>query len=229
MERKSMSVAVGLIALLTASPRSSAQDAPDHSASASQAASDPVKGKRPPVPASQLPMEDLHDVGYILQLIRQQAVDIYAEATRRKTASDSAIEPLDVIPNQPLLGESDYKPLRKAWIAFFIGTMEPLVHLLDEGWRDVSSGTVKLKVPAVKRSVLDRMMAEIGDSLTAINKHLNKCADVLDTTDSVNLIIAHEAAGIAAEVSKAEQVRTRTFKIFGNVGAPGTYEMRSKQ
>jgi len=230
MQRKAMSVLLfgALIALFNSAPGTSAKEVSEHSALTSHAASGPVKGKHPAVSASQLPLEDLHDVGYILQLIRQQAVDIYAEATRRKTATDSAVEPLDAIPNQPLLGERDYKPLRKAWIVFFMGAMEPLARLLDEGWRDASEEAVELKVPADKKPVLDRMMAKIGDSVTAINEHLNKCADVLDTTDSGNIVIAHEAVAIASEVSKAEQVRAKAVRMFGNLGEPGTYTRRSK-
>jgi len=201
-----------LIASFASSPRSSAQDE--------------AKRKLPPVSASQLPLEDLHDVGYILLLIKQQAVDIYAEAARLKTVSDATIQPLNAIPQQPRLEESAYKPLRKAWIVFFIGTMEPLVHLLDEGLKDINSGAVELKVPVAKKPELDRMTAKIGDSLAAINKHLNTCADVLDTNDSDNLIIADQARAIADEVAKAEDVRRQAVKMFGNLGEPGTYEMR---
>jgi hypothetical protein len=107
--------------------------------------------------------------------------------------------------------------------------MEPLVHLLDEGVRDVGSGAVGLKVPVNKRPELNQMMAKISDSLTAINKHLNKCADVLDTTDSDNLVIAQEAAEIVDEAAKAEKARAETVKVFGNLGEPGTYEMRNKK
>lgn len=179
--------------------------------------------------SSSLPLEDLHDVGYILQLIKQQSVDIYAEATRRKTLSDSTIGPLDRIPDQPLLAESEYKPLRKAWIVFFLGTMEPLAKLLDEGSRDVTSGAVELKVPADKKPALDHLMAEMSERITAINQHLNKCADLLDTTESGNLIIARESAGIASDAAKAEEIRVQAVKMFGNLGEPGTYQINDKK
>src|SRR6202034_4099066 len=97
------------------------------------------------------------------------------------------VEPLVAIPNQPVRPESAYKPLRKAWVVFFIGTMEPLVNLLDGAFNDVRTGAVDLKVPPHKKSLLDRMMTEIGDSITSINTHLTKCAEVLDTNEGGNI------------------------------------------
>jgi hypothetical protein len=84
-------------------------------------------------------------------------------------------------------------------------------------------------VPADKKPVLNQLMAEMTESVAAINKHLNKCADLLDTTESGNLIIARESAGIASEAAKAEEIRVKTVKMFGNLGEPGTYQIHDKQ
>jgi ABC-type hemin transport system substrate-binding protein len=81
-------------------------------------------------------------------------------------------------------------------------------------------------VPTNKKAVLDRMLVQITDSIASINTHLNKCAEVLDTSDSGNKVIAQEAASIVSEVSKAERVRAKAVLLFGNLGEPGTYEMR---
>jgi hypothetical protein len=174
-----------------------------------------------------LPLDDMHDVGYILQLIRQQAVDIYAESTQRKDDKSGSLAPLTTIPHQALADQSEYKPLRKAWIVFFIGTMEPLLGLLQEAFREVKSGEVILKVPQKKSAELIALESQVGECLASMNNHLNKCAAVLDSDEVGNVIVAQEAEGIAADASKAEEIRQKTVKAFGNLGAPGTYEMHS--
>jgi hypothetical protein len=229
-KRKVWSVLPAVLMLLFIStPRSSAQGVHDQPAptATSENTETGLPGKSGSSSSAHLPpLEDLHDAGYVLQLIKQQAVDIYAEARRLKTVTPGTVEPLVAIPNQPVRAESAYKPLRKAWVVFFIGTMEPLVKLLDEAFKDVSTGAVELKVPPNKKALLDRMLVQITDSIASINTHLNKCAEVLDTSDSGNKVIAQEAASIVSEVSKAERVRAKTVLLFGNLGEPGTYEMR---
>jgi hypothetical protein len=228
------------IILCISSQRSSAQDSPKDAKSAAAKKGDTESSAKggPQVVAksdsgssshSRLPpLEDLHDAGYVLELIKQQAVDIYAEARRLKTVTPGTVEPLVSIPNQPVRPESAYKPLRKAWVVFFIGTMEPLVNLLDEALKDVRTGAVDLKVPAHKKAVLDHMMTEIADSITSINKHLTTCAEVLDTNEGGNIVIAQEATAIVSEAAKAERVRAKTVLLFGNLGEPGSYEMHKR-
>jgi hypothetical protein len=201
--------AMALIVAFISTPLSSAKDASSGSGN-----------------IHQLPLEDLHDAGFVLKLIGQQAVAIHAEATRLKTAPPGSVESLSAISDQPLRSDPEYKPLRKAWIVFFIGTMEPLVHLLDDALKDALSGAYEMKVPAEKKASLDHMMKDISGSVGEINKHLNKCADVLNNADVSNTLIAREAAAIASETLKAEQVRAQEVKLFGNLGEPGTYAIK---
>jgi hypothetical protein len=77
-----------------------------------------------------LPLDNLEDIGYTLQRVQQQAIDLYVEATRKRREIESDCLSRLVIPHEKLQAEGYYQPLRKAWLVFFVGTMEPLVQLL---------------------------------------------------------------------------------------------------
>jgi hypothetical protein len=92
-----------------------------------------------------LPLDNLEDIGYTLQRVQQQAIDLYVEATRKRRES-KVISKCLVIPHEKLQAESHYQPLRKAWHVFFVGTMEPLVQLLVHDVHEVEAHLSEVKL-----------------------------------------------------------------------------------
>src|SRR5579885_2705732 len=66
---------------------------------------------------AELGLENIQDVAYTLQRIRQQAINIYVEATRKKVHHyELNIPSLSSMPQDALESQSAYLPLRKAWL-----------------------------------------------------------------------------------------------------------------
>ena len=164
-----------------------------------------------------LPLDNLEDIGYTLQRVQQQAVDLYVEATRKRRES-KVISKCLVIPREKLHAESYYQPLRKAWLVFFVGTMEPLVQLLVHDVHEVETHLSEVKIVPGKQKQFSHVYAQWHDAITGINRHLDVLADQVDSADPSNIVVANEAREIDLEISKAMQLRLRAYSILAEAG-----------
>ena len=114
-----------------------------------------------------LPLDNLEDIGYTLQRVQQQAIDLYVEATRKRREAKVLSKSI-IIPHEKLQAEGYYQPLRKAWLVFFVGTMEPLVQLLVHDVHDIEEHLSEVK----KMCIRDRI--DTSDCLAPLGIDLIK-------------------------------------------------------
>jgi hypothetical protein len=167
-----------------------------------------------------LPLDNLEDIGYTLQRVQQQAIDLYVEATRKRRES-KVISKCLVIPHEKLQAESHYQPLRKAWLVFFVGTMEPLVQLLVHDVHEVEAHLSEVKVVHGKKKQFEHVYAKWREAITGINRHLDVLAEQINSSDPSNIIVATEAREIDLEITKAMQLRMRAYAILAEAGPVG--------
>jgi hypothetical protein len=165
-----------------------------------------------------LPLDNLEDIGYTLQRVQQQAIDLYVEATRKRRETKVLSKSL-VIPHEKLQAEGYYQPLRKAWLVFFVGTMEPLVQLLVHDVHDIEEHLSEVKIVRGKQKQFDQVYAQWRQAITAINRHLDVLTEQIQATSPSNIIVANEARAIDLEIGKAMQLRLKAYDILAEVGA----------
>lgn len=166
--------------------------------------------------ASKLPLDDVEDAALTLQAIRQSAVGIYLECTRQTDAElklrlDSIA--LTSVPTAPLASAKSYLPLRKAWLVYFVGSMEPLVTLLTNDLKDLENGSKKLSVPENKKEAVEAVVKEWKLALGSLEKHLGRCAEYIDSDGEVNLEVARCAQSIDADVATMKGLLKKACEI----------------
>lgn len=160
-----------------------------------------------------LPLDNLEDIGYTLQRVQQQAIDLYVEATRKKRETRILSKSL-VIPHEKLQPEGFYQPLRKAWLVFFVGTMEPLVQLLVHDVHEVEEHLSEVKVVAGKQKQFDQVYSQWRSAITSVNHHIDVLAEQIQAPNPSNIIVANEAKEIDSDITKAMQLRLKAYDIL---------------
>lgn len=164
-----------------------------------------------------LPLDNLEDIGYTLQRVQQQAIDLYVEATRKRRETKVLSKSI-IIPHEKLQAEGYYQPLRKAWLVFFVGTMEPLVQLLVHDVHDIEEHLSEVKIVRGKQKQFDQVYAQWRQAITGINHHLDVLAEQIQAPNPSNIIVANEARAIDLEIAKAMQLRLKAYDILAEAG-----------
>jgi hypothetical protein len=162
-----------------------------------------------------LPMDDIQDVAYTLQRIRQLAVNIYIESTRKKVHHyELSVTSFSVMPTTALEEQNAYLPLRKGWLAFFIATMEPLVQILNENLKDLDSRATQYAIPLQYRQQWQDHVVEWKKSVHKLDEQLNVCADMLDDPSPGNVQVAKAARAIDAQITVLDDILHQASKFL---------------
>src|SRR6185369_8528219 len=75
----------------------------------------------------ELTLNDVQDAGICLNLIRQQAINIYVEAARTQVTlqSNGEIPEIKTIPIST--SAKEFLPARQQWLVYYLGFMEPVI------------------------------------------------------------------------------------------------------
>jgi hypothetical protein len=163
-----------------------------------------------------LTFSELRDIGLTLQQIKEEAVHIYLEAARKDVPLNDdpkLVEPKS-IPVAGLYVDSSCEPIRRDWLVFFIGTMEPIIHLLNEGVSQVENEETKLVMPNVEKETANRLWAEWAQGIEDLNKDLDKLNELLNSAKVENKALADQAVAIFNSCQKLEDVRVRVHTVI---------------
>jgi len=177
----------------------------------------PEAGEGNPRVSSDLVAENtnIEDVAYTLQRIRQQAINIYVESTRKPVNNfDLNIVSLSTMPTAPLESQSAYLPLRKAWLAFFIGTMEPLVQILNEHIKHLDQKTKQSHMPAQCLADWHGIVSEWTSAIKQLNDQLDVCASLVNESAPGNVEVAKAARSVDYQVTQCDHVLLKASKFL---------------
>ena len=168
-----------------------------------------------PSATSDLVLDNIQDVAYTLQRIRQQAINIYVECTRKPVNHyELNIVSLCRVPSTPLESPSVYLPLRKAWLVFFIGTMEPLVQILNEHIKHVDERTKQRHIPEKYLPKWQGIVNEFKNAMKQLNEQLDICAALVNDPEPCNIKVAESAMSIDYQVTLLNNLLHRASKFL---------------
>ncbi len=151
-----------------------------------------------------------------LNQIRQQAIYIFLEATRKlcdnssrfELAVPSAIADKDIEGNA---AKNDYLAPRAQWLVYYVGTIEPIISLFIQDVRDTKSGATKLLVPEDAKDKLMPLWHEWEDGIDGINKELTAINSLIGDGQPENINLAKHAVNIFKYTEDLERTRQKAF------------------
>jgi hypothetical protein len=145
------------------------------------------------------------------------AKSIYMEVTRKPVPASASphIEDLKLIKSGNIDAACMYEPIRPEWIEFYVGTMEPMVHLLQADLDSTKSGARKLLVPRGKKAEFQENVNEYDDCLKQVNDHVTQIFESRGDSHS-NVAIAREAVKLYEVTERMESIRKRAFNLIKN-------------
>lgn len=159
--------------------------------------------------------DDINDVGYALQRIRQQAINIYIEAIRKQNSTEVSAElpALNKVPAEVPKNMNNLLPFRRPWLVYFLTTLEPLVHLLKQDVKDIENGNKNLNISAETRQAINPLIDEWTAGVKNLDEHLTATMALVEDADKNNVELAKIAISIDEDVAKLEHVRDKAFRI----------------
>jgi hypothetical protein len=163
-----------------------------------------------------LTLSELRDAGLALQQIRGEAIHIYLEAARKPVPLNDdpkLVEP-KTIPSADLAIDGTCEPVRRDWLVFFVGTIEPILHLLTDDVEKVENEETKLVMPNVEKEQADKLWREWAQGVQDLNRDLDNIFMLLGSNKIDNKGVANQAIAIFNSCQKLEDVRVRVHKII---------------
>lgn len=162
-----------------------------------------------------LTLDNLQDVAYTLQRIRQQAINVYVECTRKPVKHyELSLVSLCTVPSTQLESPNAYLPLRKAWLVFFIATMEPLVQILTEHVKYIDERTKQRHIPSKYLPEWQGMVDEWKTAIKQLNEQLDVCAALMNDPEPCNIKVAESARSIDQQVAQLDNLLKRGSKFL---------------
>jgi hypothetical protein len=167
-------------------------------------------------PSGNLTLSDLRDSGLSLNQIRQQAIYIFIEATRKFCNNSSKLEQL--VPNtisdkdiETNASKSVYMVPRAQWLVYYVGTVEPIISLFSQDVRDTKSGATKLLVPEDAKDKMLPLWHEWQDGIDGINKELTEINNLIGDGQPENVSLAKHAVAMFKYTENLEHTRQKAF------------------
>ena len=159
-------------------------------------------------------LTDLRDVRLCLAQLKQQAVNIFQEATRvtlhindmPQETTPTAIAAGMLKPNAP------YLPPRKEWLVFYVNTLEPTIHLLCEDISDIDSNNSKCSKEIAEK--IKPLWKTWRKDIEKINKRIDQIQEHIGSDNGASIAIANDAIAIYSTAEELERVRYKAAIIF---------------
>lgn len=164
-------------------------------------------------------LTDLRDLGLIIMQIKQQAENIYMEATRKPVhiSARPEIEDVKIITTEPMKARGKYLPTRPEWLTFYVGTMEPIIHLFQVNVGSSKDAAAKkkecIKVPRSTRDKFEKLLDTYDKGVADMNRYLSKIYDNISEKDN-NITIAGAAVDLYKTAERIETARVSAFKLI---------------
>jgi len=156
---------------------------------------------------------DLRDLGLCINQIQQQAKNIFMEATRRPVPASAEPELGDLksVAYDPKELKGKFEHIRPEWITYYVGTLEPVVHLLKVNLD--KSRTQKLLVPEGDEKKFRELMKGYDAGVEEVNALVTNIYEHV-ADESANVAIAQEASKLYDVAGKLETDRRIAFRLI---------------
>lgn len=158
---------------------------------------------------------DLRDVGLAIMQIKQQAINIFLDVTRKDLTwtSSPGIAFVSRIAPSDLHANAKYLPTRPEWLVFYVGAMEPIIKLLQSDVKDVENGVAKLMVPKGCKEKFEKLYLDYKADVAKLNEHLSKIYDGVGDKNN-NMELARQAIHMFEVADDMEKKRVGAFQLM---------------
>ncbi|PZM84637.1 MAG: hypothetical protein DKT66_08385 [Candidatus Melainabacteria bacterium] len=159
-------------------------------------------------------LSDLRDTRLSVGQVKQQAVNLFLEATRVVVKpGDPALHFSPTTISAEMLSEKkNYMPPRKDWLVFYMNTLEPIVQLLTDDIHDVD--TNGRAVPPNIEAKINPLWKSWQSDVRAINKSLDDLQELIGPDSGTNIPIAKTALAIYDKAVELEKVRYNAYELM---------------
>lgn len=158
-------------------------------------------------------LTDIRDTRLSLMQVKQQAVNVFMEATRTLvTTKEPALEHTPQEINAAMYDpKHQYLPPRKEWLVYFVTTLEPIIHLMTEDLKDAEQNGIRAPEPI--RAKVRPLWQDWRAQLLSINKSLDELQSSIGPDSGTNEGIAKAALNIYDGVTHLEKLRYQAAVI----------------
>lgn len=167
---------------------------------------------------------DLRDMGLILFQIKQQAINIYMEATRKpvKFSAKPKIEDLKHIKKADINEKGKYLNTRPEWLTFYVGTMEPLIHLFKVNVQKDGHDIDYILVPKGTEEKFKSMLVDYNNGVKKMDAAVTQIFENISEKDN-NIKVAKAAVNLYKAADNLEKTRRKAFKLIKKSKAEKPY------
>ncbi len=173
-------------------------------------------------------LTDLRDTRLSVGQVKQQAVNLFLEATREAVKpGDPALHVSPTTISAAMLNEKkSYMQPRKDWLIFYMNTLEPIIQLLTDDINDVD--TNGRKVPPNIEAKINPIWKTWQADVRAINKSLDEMQELIGPDSGTNIPLAKTALAIYHKAVELEKVRYNAYELMSKEYASMEQQKTSK-
>lgn len=159
-------------------------------------------------------LSDLRDTRLSVGQVKQQAINLFLEATR--TVIKPGSQALHVSPTSISAAmyseKAKYLEPRKDWLIYYMNTLEPIIQLLTDDIHDVDTNA--RVVPANIEAKINPIWKTWKDDIISINKSLDEMQELIGQNSGTNVPLAKTALSIYQRAQNIEKMRYRAFELL---------------
>lgn len=168
-----------------------------------------------------LTLDMVRDVGVSLKQVRELAIYIFKEATRRKIAltDPPEIKGFDQISEDDLDVNAPYLKPRPGWIFFYVGTLEPIIQLLKDAESE------RIYIPRKIKDQEVKLAAEFDALLDKTRHEVRKLHKYIDGDPHESVDVARCALAIYDAANAMEVIRRQSYEAVRDAEKNGHTDM----
>ncbi|MDX1986163.1 MAG: hypothetical protein SFV17_05710 [Candidatus Obscuribacter sp.] len=157
-------------------------------------------------------LSDLRDTRLSLGQVKQQAVNLFLEATRPELTTEAKLieHSPQTITEAMFIAGKKYQEPRKEWLVFYINTLEPILQLLNEDLKDAEENGLRLPDGLDKK--ITPLWKPWKQEVIGINKAMDDLQEQIGQENN-NAALAKTALTIFNQVSKLEKIRYQAAQV----------------
>jgi hypothetical protein len=158
-----------------------------------------------------LTLNFLRDTGLSLQQIEQQSINVYLEVTRRDVQPRDKFELVypKSISDKELSKTLHYLQPRSEWLYYYVGTMEPIIHLFAQDVSDTKAGVTRVFVPKAIKTEMSPLWQEWSIGIQNLNEHLSAIYQLVNEDKLDNIAIGKHAVAMFKIGKSLENTRQK--------------------
>lgn len=159
-------------------------------------------------------LSDLRDLRLSLGQVKQQAVNLFLESTRKVIPVTDPVVPSSPteIDSSMFHPEFKYLPPRKEWLVFYVNTLEPIMQMLMDDIHDVD--TNGRNYPPELEAKTDPLWKSWRSEVDHMRASLDKVQELIEPESGTNKSLTDAAVALFDKAKVLEKTRIEVYEIL---------------